>query len=73
MGFHFLFQGIFPTQGLNPYLLHWHVDSSPSEPQQDGHVHISGWWDTMLLDGGGYWANPWSVAWFGGSAERDLA
>ena len=23
VGFHFLFHGIFPTQGLNPGLLHW--------------------------------------------------
>ena len=32
MGCHFLFQRIFPTQGLNPRLLcllHWEVDSSP--------------------------------------------
>ena len=31
-GCHFLFQGIFPIQGLNPsllYLLHWQVDSLP--------------------------------------------
>ena len=31
-GLHFLLQGIFPTQGLNPHLLHllhWWVDSSP--------------------------------------------
>ena len=27
MGCHFLVQGIFPTQGLNPYLLHWQVGS----------------------------------------------
>ena len=27
--FHFLLQGIFPTQGLNPRLLHWQVDSLP--------------------------------------------
>ena len=27
MGFHFLLQGIFPTQGLNPCLLHWQVNS----------------------------------------------
>ena len=26
---HFLFQGIFLTQGLNLYLLHWQVDSFP--------------------------------------------
>jgi len=32
VGCHFLFQGIFPTQGLNlrlPSLLHWQVDSLP--------------------------------------------
>ena len=31
-GLHFLLQGIFPTQGLNPCLLHllqWQVDSLP--------------------------------------------
>ena len=26
---HFLLQGILPTQGLNPHLLHWQADSSP--------------------------------------------
>ena len=32
VGYHFLLQGIFPTQGLNPrllHLLHWQVDSLP--------------------------------------------
>ena len=32
---HFLHQGIFPTQGLNPtfwHLLHWQVDSLPQVP-----------------------------------------
>ena len=29
MGFHFLLQGIFPTQGSNPRLLPWQVDSLP--------------------------------------------
>ena len=28
-GSHFLLQGIFPIQGLNPCLLHWQVGSSP--------------------------------------------
>ena len=35
MGFHFLLQGIFLTQGLNPHLLHllhWQVDSLALEP-----------------------------------------
>ena len=31
MGCHFLLQGIFPTQGSNPCLLHWQVDSLPLE------------------------------------------
>ena len=30
---HFLFQGIFLTQGLNLYLLHWQVDSFPLRHQ----------------------------------------
>ena len=29
---HFLLQGIFLTQGSNPHLLHWQMDSLPSEP-----------------------------------------
>ena len=29
MGFHFLLQGIFLTQGWNPCLLHWQADSLP--------------------------------------------
>ena len=29
VGCHFPLQGIFPTQGLNPGLLHWQVDSLP--------------------------------------------
>ena len=33
MGCHFLLQGIFLTQGLNPCLLHWQVDSSPLSHQ----------------------------------------
>ena len=28
-GSHFLLQGIFPTQGSNPCLLHWQIDSLP--------------------------------------------
>ena len=33
VGHHFLFQGIFPTQGLNPHLLHWQMDSLPLSHQ----------------------------------------
>ena len=29
VGCHFLLQGIFPTQRLNPHLLHWQADSLP--------------------------------------------
>ena len=29
VGYHFLLQRIFPTQGSNPCLLHWQVDSLP--------------------------------------------
>ena len=35
IGCHFLLQGIFPTEGLNPcllHLLHWQVDSLPLVP-----------------------------------------
>ena len=39
VGHHFLLQGIFPTQGSNPCLLHWQVDSLPLShqggPKQD--------------------------------------
>ena len=31
---HFLLQGIFPTQGLNPHLLHWQVVSLPMSHQE---------------------------------------
>ena len=33
MGCQFLLQGIFPTQGLNPHLLHWQADSLPLNHQ----------------------------------------
>ena len=33
-GGHFLLQGIFPTQGLNPRLLHWQADSLPQNHQE---------------------------------------
>ena len=34
VGGHFLFQGLFPSQGLNPCLLHWQVDSLPLNHQR---------------------------------------
>ena len=36
VGPHFLLQGIFPTQGLNPHLLHWQADSLPLSPWKAG-------------------------------------
>ena len=43
MGCHFLLQGILPTQGLNPHLLHWQVDalplSHPRSPHTCVHTH----------------------------------
>ena len=33
LGCHSLLQGIFPTQGSNPHLLHWQVDSLPLSHQ----------------------------------------
>ena len=30
---HFLFQGVFPTQGSNPHLLHWQANSLPLSSQ----------------------------------------
>ena len=38
-GLPFLLQEIFPTQGLNPRLLHWQVDSLPQSPQGGPHQH----------------------------------
>ena len=32
VGCHSLLQGIFLTQGSNPYLLHWQADALQSEP-----------------------------------------
>ena len=39
-GFHFLLQGIFPTQGLNPHLLHQQVDSLPLSNQENPQRNI---------------------------------
>ena len=41
MGCQGLLQGTFPTQGLNPHLLHWQADSLPSEPPgKPGHQEL---------------------------------
>ena len=37
VGCHFLLQGIFPNQGLNPCLLHWQADSLPLSHQGSPH------------------------------------
>ena len=34
VGCHFLLQGIFPTQGSNPHLLHWQAGSLPLSHQE---------------------------------------
>ena len=39
VGCHFLLQGIFPTQGSNPFLLHWQADSLP--PGKPFHLAIA--------------------------------
>ena len=42
-GLHFLLQGIFPTQGLNPCLLcllHWQADSLPLREESKKHYSV---------------------------------
>ena len=48
MGCHFLFQGIFPTQGSNLYLrlLHWQADSLPQVPPKES---LSACWPSLLI------------------------
>ena len=41
MSCHFLLQGIFPTQGLNPGLLHWRQTLQPLSHQGRLYIHIS--------------------------------
>ena len=48
VGYHFLLQEIFLTQGLNLRLLHWQVDSLPTEPQ--GSPHMSTSFSNCLMD-----------------------
>ena len=42
VGCHFLLQGIFPTQGLNPCLLHWQADSLPLSHQRSPQNFVEG-------------------------------
>ena len=41
VGCHFLLQAIFPTQGSNPGLLHWQVDSLPLRHLGSSHFYSS--------------------------------
>ena len=47
-GSHALLQGIFPTQGSDPGLLHWQLDSLPSEPPGER----VGFYEPALMGGG---------------------
>ena len=40
VGCHFLLQGILPTQGSNPHLLHWQADSLPLSHQGSPPGHL---------------------------------
>ena len=40
VGSHFLLQGIFLDQGLNPYCLHWQVDSLPLSHQRSPYIPV---------------------------------
>ena len=57
MGCHFFLQGIFLTQGLNPGLLHWQAEFSPSQPGQVGlgglQCPLDWGQDCHVLPGGG--------------------
>ena len=55
VGCHFLFQGIFPTQGLNLSLLPWHMDSLPLSHQ--GHMWLLDLEPEGILEG--MWFNEW--------------
>ena len=64
VGYHFLLQGIIPTQGLNLYLLcllHWQVDSLPLVPP-GGKAHISCIWAPLTAPHSSSlaWKIPWT-------------
>ena len=50
---HFLLQGISPTQGSNPcllHLLHWQADSLPAEPLGNpSGINYTGWYKLPML------------------------
>ena len=71
MACHFLFQGIFLTQGSNSCFLHWQADSLPAKPQGKPyslytHTHTHNeilFVVVQLLSHGQLFANLWTVAW----------
>ena len=46
MGCHFLFQGLFPTEGSNSHLLHWQTDSLPLYVNLNSELE---WWNSRFL------------------------
>ena len=42
-------QGIFPTHGLNPGLLHWQLGSLPLAPPSEYHSHLHSWHIATLM------------------------
>ena len=47
---HFLLQGIFPTKGLNPHLLHWEADSEPpGKPPNLFKFHKNCWVGIIII------------------------
>ena len=58
-GLLFLLQGIFPTQGLNPCLLHWQVDSLP--PSHQGSP-LGNLWFGLVTKSCSTLVAPWTVA-----------
>ena len=44
-----LLQGIFPTQGSNPSLLHWQAGSSPLAPPGKSQINMVHWWAASSL------------------------
>ena len=60
MGCHFLLQGIFPSQGLNPHLLHplyWQADSLALDPQGSPPAFL------LSFLSGAPWARSYSLHW----------
>ena len=49
-GFHFLLQGIFPTQESIPHLLHWQMDSLPLSHLGSPFLYIRFWQSTFCVD-----------------------